>query len=104
MRRYQDIPQTASPSSPANIALEPQPAAGDQPKRIRINAMLDLKDARGQRIRRVVVAYLDRSLHHDRPGVGFRNDEMDCRAGNLDAGAQRLTVRIEAGKDGSSDG
>ena len=78
---------------PADVACEPDAAASKQSQRIGIDAVLDLQDARGQRLRRVVVGNRDRALHHDRPGVGFRNDEMHGSAGNLHAGFAGLTVR-----------
>ena len=90
-------------NSDASITQRPsatrtRPSASS-PQRQRIDAVLDLP-ARGPRAcpacrhRQTGTA----RLHDDRPGVGFRNDEMHGRAGDLHAGAQRLAVRIEPGK------
>ena len=56
------------------------------------------KNARRERLGGVVIGNRHRGLHDDRTRIGFRNDEMYGRAGNLHAGADRLPVRIESGK------
>jgi len=58
--------------------------------------MLDTKDTRSQRVRRIVIADGDCALHDDRPGIHFRHHEMNRRAVNLDAVGQCALVRVEA--------
>src|SRR5882672_10608238 len=82
----------------ADIALEPDLTAGEQPQRFGIDAVFDRKDPRPQRIRRIVIANSDRALHQNRAGIGLRNDKMHGSAGDFDPGAQRLTLGVEAGK------
>ena len=64
----------------ADVAFEANLAACKQPQRLRVDAMLDAEDALRQRLGRVVIGHRDRALHHDRPGVGFRDHEMHGRA------------------------
>jgi len=72
--------------------------SGNQPQRIGVDTVFDLKDPRRQHVRRIVIANRDRTLHQNRASVGFRNDEMDGRAGYFHACFQGLAMRIEAGK------
>jgi len=80
------------------LAVQPDFAAGNQAQGIGVDAMLDREDARRKRIRRIVIAYRDRTLHHDWTCIGFRNNKMDGRAGDFHPRPQRLTRRIDAGK------
>ena len=93
---YGEIKTAPEPTLPAVLQISPSSRTrplGHQPQRLGIDAVLDREDPRGQRLRRVVIAHRNRALHHDRTGVGFRNDEMHGGAGNFHAGAQRLAVR-----------
>ena len=65
---------------PADIAFQTNLAAGEQPQRIGIDAVLDGEDTRRQRLRRIVIGNRDRALHHDRSRIGFRDHEMHGRA------------------------
>ena len=62
--------------------------------------MLGRQDPGGKRFDIVVVADGHRRLRKDRAGIGFRDDEVNRRAGNLHACPQGLPVRIEARERG----
>ena len=74
------LPDACAVRRPADIAFDLNRAGREQPQRFGIDAMLDLEDALGQRLRGVVIADGDRALHHDRPGVGLGNHEVNGRA------------------------
>src|SRR5882672_9084758 len=95
--RNQDI-AGISAARLADIALQPDLTAGEQPQRLRIDAVFDRENPRRQRIWRIVIANSDRTLHQNRAGIGFRNDKMNGSAGDFHPGAQRLTLGVEAGK------
>src|SRR5215475_9286641 len=80
----------------AEVAFKPQPAARQQPQRLRIDAVLDGKNSRRQYVGGVVITHGHRALHYDGAGVGLGNHEMHGRAGNLHARLQRLAMRVEA--------
>src|SRR6266545_617875 len=95
--RNQDIAGIAAVRL-AEIALEPDLTAGEQPQRFGIDAVFDRKNPCPQRVRRIVAANRDRALHQNRAGIGFRNDKMNGSAGDFHPGAQRLPLGVEAGK------
>src|ERR1700739_295916 len=70
-RRDQEIAGRSARARLADVALERPLAAGKQPQRIGIDAVLDLEDALRQRVGAVVIADRDRALHQDRAGIGL---------------------------------
>ena len=65
-------------------------------QRLRIDAVLDLKHARGERRLGVAVMHRHRALRDDRAGIHLRHDEMHGRAVLLHAGCERARVGVEA--------
>ncbi len=60
--------------------------------------MLDLPDARVERVRGVARLDRDPLLRDDRAGVHAVVQEVDCDAGFLSAGRERLADCVEAGE------
>jgi len=72
--------------------------------RFRIDAVFLLEYPRRERFHRVAVQYGNGGLNDDGAGIQVLVHKMNRAPGDLDAVLQRLALRIQAGKAGSSEG
>src|SRR5882762_117191 len=79
-------------------ALDTIPPRKDQAHRVRVNAVLLGKDARGKGCVRVVVAHGHDGLCQDRPGVEIFIHQVNGASAEFYAVFERLPLRLEAGK------
>ena len=84
-----------SPFDQAMPADQLDTSLRQEPKRQRIQSMLDIENTGSERLGGIVVAHRHRCLRDDRAGVGLRNDEVNRRTLDLHSRLERLAVRIE---------
>ena len=84
--------------SPSTITRRPRPAAALEQRahRARVDPVLGLEDARGERLLGVAREHRHRLLGHDRPGVEALVDEVHGGAAHLHAVLERLALRVQA--------
>jgi hypothetical protein len=81
-----------------DAAVNPPRLREKSPERLRIETMLRLENAAGERLDVVAVGHRHRALRHDRPTVEAFVDEMHGAARDLHAGLHGLALRVETGK------
>src|SRR5207244_10089130 len=84
--------------------FDAKPAFGEEPHGERQQDVFLLEDPCGERVFRIVLEDRDRLLQDDGPAVHGRVDEVDRTAGDLDAGSDRIAVRVGALEGGKQRG